>query len=593
MYKFNRKCVVDEEQYASYLRDRGCIYYDPSSLKLELPYYQAHIQALYELIKNYMMFRSGGRYGQVETKCIVAFLQNVEGCPAHYFKTGKTQSDSLDTKRVLSRLYDNGYAQQFIEMYVEYKSWKTKCGSINSLLTRCIVPGPVSNAGKQLNKIFFEVNAQVNRRYNYKNEDIISMIPKEICNCVSVDDGYFLAWGDFAQSDFRIALNFFLRSEENDKLLNEFDDKYEALARMVAKTNNKEFDYDEFKSERQLYKKLVLATMYGTRDSMVEEEQKFIKTFTKFLETCEGYAEFERRLHLRKELGLPIMLESYFGFMSQISLQYSGNNKNPLFQALNNPIQTGTSELVILTVNAILKECYSNGLTPDDISIYYVRHDEPIFRIKETAIEAMWTLDQFTEILVDDWSPLKLEWSFGYNYKVSNSELTERLERVFENNKHKQLQQTIPESCDSHFYPVADVFVAAVDARMTTDGKTIVCIYEEKTNSILPKILDTVNYEEVINEIKLIFRDLESAIYEKGYRGIIVMNTMFSGEDFFGNTFITYKKKEDSKVYRVSKLSSQLSYSYSKKEGIEFTGEIPDFKNYDSDWYPYIKEFEL
>lgn len=62
-----------------------------------------------------------------------------------------------------------------------------------------------------------------------------------------------------------------MRSPENDEIMNRYEDKYEALARIVSKSLGREFDLDKFKTDRKLYKKLTLATVYGMADSGVPE----------------------------------------------------------------------------------------------------------------------------------------------------------------------------------------------------------------------------------------------------------------------------------------------------------------------------------
>lgn len=80
---------------------------------------------------------------------------------------------------------------------------------------------------------------------------------------------------------------------------------------------------------------------------------------------------------------MPFAVKSYFGHEEIINVD--SYDRNPLFKALNTPIQAGTSEVVILTVNKILDMFYELGYTEDDVSVYMVRHDEPVFKVKETA----------------------------------------------------------------------------------------------------------------------------------------------------------------------------------------------------------------
>ena len=106
---------------------------------------------------------------------------------------------------------------------------------------------------------------------------MISQIPKDYAKFISVEEGYFLAWGDFAQADLRIAYNLLLRNEENYGLMASVTDKYEGIARLVADANNEPFDYEKFKAERNLYKVYVLE-----RSALKEKRKKvtLLKSYT-------------------------------------------------------------------------------------------------------------------------------------------------------------------------------------------------------------------------------------------------------------------------------------------------------------------------
>lgn len=298
-------------------------------------------------------------------------------------------------------------ATEFLTQYMAHRSMKSKRDSLRKLVEGCKNSVAKDRYGRDLAKIPFIASEQVNRRFNYKNYDIISQIPKSEASMIGVEDGYFLAWGDFAQSDFRVAYNLFMRSPENDEIMNRYEDKYEALARIVSKSLGREFDLDKFKTDRKLYKKLTLATVYGMADSGVPEENEFIQMFSQFLSTCDKYVEYRKRISDNSLMQTPIRITSYFGY-DQYAMPDSRNADKLMYDALNMPNQTGTSELVILTVNSILETARECGLSEDQFGLYLTRHDEPIFRIKEDAMEYLWILKKHSTILVDDWTPLRM-----------------------------------------------------------------------------------------------------------------------------------------------------------------------------------------
>ena len=85
-----------------------------------------------------------------------------------------------------------------------------------------------------LTAIPFLAQKNINLRFNYSNENIISF-PKEISAMIKAPEGHILAWGDFAQSDARIAYNTLLKDEENYKYISAFpDDIYAGFANWVS-----------------------------------------------------------------------------------------------------------------------------------------------------------------------------------------------------------------------------------------------------------------------------------------------------------------------------------------------------------------------
>lgn len=591
MIRFTKSDVVDVDRYAGRLRYDGFICFERGKVEQILPYYKSHAATCCGLAKDLMIYKSGGSCCLLSRESVAEYLIRYEFCPQQYFKSSKTEGYSIDMKRVLSKLQANGFAKEFFDYYFEYRTWENKCSKLQKLVDNCTERAGRNKHGGNLYKIPFEVNRQKNLRFNYKNYDLIGQIPKKVSSCISVPDGYFLAWGDFAQSDFRIAYNLFLRSPENDKLMNLYDDKYEALARIVAKTEGVAFDLEKFQQERNLYKTLTLATMYGTRDSLVPAERRFIQTFTGFLEKCPKYRAYCKRLMKRIELSLPIILTSYFGDQEAININTSYKT-HVLDDALNSPVQKGTSEIIILAANSILDLFYSMGFSEDDIRLYYVRHDEPIFRIKETMIPHLWVFEQYRKILVDGWTPLQLDFEFGYNYKMPDDALAAAARASAEENQGRITELEAGTWIDTEYYPVADVFNVTVHWIKTGNGKTVVAFYSPDLNQAMYSLFDTSDDAAVANEVKCRMRDAEKKIYGAGYRGIVVQSNFLDGEDYFGNTFINYQQCTGSVVTNVSKLCRLMVYRYCRKSGIECPVEKPVFSTFDK-WFQTLSDLEL
>lgn len=588
MFKINRTDVIDTDLYDERINHTGFILYDRKSIEADVAYYRAHADTCYDLARMRMLYRSGNQCCFMKRECILDYLIDYEGCPESFFKAGKTKGLSLDSKRVLAVLREKGYAQEFIDNYIEYKSWGAKCSKLESILASCTELVAKSKFGRDLYKLPFVASLETNRRFNYNNFDIISQIPKTMANCIGVEDGYFLAWGDFAQSDFRIAYNLFLRSPENDKIIMKYPDRYEALARMVAEKKGEPFDYEKFKNERQLYKQNILATIYGKRNSNNEEEARFINLLSEFVDSMPAYSNYNALLEEYASLGLPIRVESYFGYVQQIRDDLSFSKNTMRYEALNTPVQTGSSEIVISVVNSILNKCYEAGYSEDDISLYMTRHDEPIFRIKETAKGVLPILLDHSTVIVDDWSPLQLDWNLGYNYKVPDEDLEKELAEIAET--FVETQVSTEAVCDTSYTPLKAVMALGIAKRETPDGKTIVTFYNKAKNEVIYSMFLSNNTEDVDNECKLKIRDMSKAIYDLGYGNLVVFSQFLSDYDYFNGLTIYYDKVESDEIsFSAKRLCDLMTWRYCKKNGLEPVVAKPVFTTYDS-WIESVKD---
>jgi len=419
MIKINNNYPLDIDGYEKAISSKCFIYVDRDMLLQGACEYKSRQASTEKVILNYMNYSSGFQPLGLNRNDIYNFLVDYEHCPSHYFKVRGKQGFSLDRGKVLDKLYANNYAHEFLEMYNDMQSAKSISSKLKSVAESCHSPLQLSD-GSEIYKLSFEVSQQVNLRYNYKSCDIISQIPRDFVNSITVPEGYVLVWGDFAQSDFRVAYNCFMRSEESDRLMRRYDDKYEALYRMIYEKNGLKFDEAKFKENRAMYKQLVLATVYGTRSSTVKEENEAIKLITAFLMTCPNYVKYYK--FLQETSNIPLKLRSYFGYEQLRLPKYSASET--VNDRLNAPVQTGTSELIINLVTSILKEARSRGLSEEDFGLYLTRHDEPIFYLKESCMDSIGWLHNFEDIVVDDWVLYPhVDFCFGRRYKNIDTKL--------------------------------------------------------------------------------------------------------------------------------------------------------------------------
>lgn len=570
MFKFTKSTEIDFSKYEEYLRYRPYIVFDRDKMEKTLRYEECRAETFASLAIDTMLYKSSGMYCDLGRETILKYLIDCENCPVRYFKNHKTEGLSLDAKKVLQKLVANNYAEEFLGDYMKYKSLVSKNGTVKGLLGRNSQPAGHNKDDVPLTKLFFNVSQQKNLRYNYSNEDIIA-IPKEYNECITVDDGYFLAWGDFGQSDFRIAYNLFMRSPEHDALMNAYDDKYEALARMVHKQSNKEFDLEKFKEERPLYKRLTLATVYGTRDSAVTKENEFIHRMTEFLYTCDKYVEYEKRIRDRVALNLPLLIDSYFGNAQLVAGK--SRDVDLINDALNTPIQTGTSEIVALTTMQILQEFYKLGYTEEQVSVYYVRHDEPVFRVHKDAIKDAWIFNQFNQILIDDWTPLRMDFKFGYYYKQEDEELAKQVEAIYEANLDKIVDISVGNTI-SDFYPAPPIAKLYLTKIATPDAKQIYTLYNEDTNAVLYSLLNFPAEDEELYVLSLLNK-VEPSLYKKGYRGICVLtNILNDSEKFLNQSYIGIKFINNNDMSRTDLLCRYMLCRYCKSKQFEIEESI-------------------
>lgn len=577
MLKFTKNSYVDEELYESRIRKNGKIFLDREKLQ-ELYDYETELRlSLYKRITRVMRFNSNGLISECNRKTTLYYLQNYEYCPSHYFKKRGVAGESLDSEKVLKPLYLNGYAKEFLALYMDYNSIKSRCGSINSLLEGLRESSGINVDDRDIYELGYSVNRQVNRRYNYCNRDIISSIPKELdgyiiqdstgyTSAITCPKGYCLARADFAQSDLRIAFSLLLRDESNSEIMMQYEDKYEAIARLVCKLNKREFDIDEFKRDRKKYKVHTLATIYGTENTVIKEDKEFISRLSSFVNSCSKYVEYRKRLEDLYDMELGITMKSYFGYEQTTNSIGSNRNQTINFN-LNAPCQTGTSEIIILTVNKILDMFYENGYTEDDISVYMVRHDEPVFLLKEEVLKDAWIFEQASEILVDDWIPLKLKFDYEYYYGLPNADLSKIAEESITKNKDKIVVESVSgNSLD--YYPVKKVANLTMHYSKVGD-KAIATVCDEYLHAINTYLIESIDDKEIQDAIVKHVSTLAHTYRDIGYAGVCVRNNFFHGEVYTENILVKFFIARGNVLYTADASSKTMANLYAKKNSLE------------------------
>lgn len=366
---------------------------------------------------------SEGRYYDAIPDDIIAFLLS-KGVSEHFFKVRNVKGYSFDMTKVVQPLLDKNIYPEILEPYVTSRSYLTKGNFLRKMIPRGV---PNSYKGIPIFTYSYEVEPRSNLRVYYRDLSI-TQIPKEYSNMITVSQPgeEFLISFDCPQMDFRMAYNLFLRSPENDAVFANSQDNYESLARLVE---GEEFDPKVFKEKRSEYKLFALKVFYNSGDtsSIAPKLREFYMRHPK-------YKKYYENLELLSNLNIPVNCTSYFGYTQPIP---ANNRKDFLSKGLNTPMQTMTSHVVIESLFGILEKFYNLGYTEDDISLYFSRHDELVFRAKRSILKDLWVLGDCSSIYVDGFNPIPLEFHLGYYYSEDDDELMALFRQSCAENVHR------------------------------------------------------------------------------------------------------------------------------------------------------------
>ena len=215
-----------------------------------------------------------------------------------------------------------------------------------------------------------------------------------------------------------------------------------------------------------------------------------------------------------------------------------------------------------------MDEFYKLGYTSDDISVYYVRHDEPVFKIRKNVLKDCWVFKQFETILIDDWSPLRLDFDYGYRYKVSDNDLKKSVSDSTLANKDKINLLKPGEFTRESFYPIPATAKLYLDIHHTSDQKSVVTVYSDKYNAVCYYLVNSVDESELINFVKIKLRELSNFLADAEYTGLIVYNKILEDEDYADRMYIRYvvNTLDSARVFTLGEL---MAYKYSKKNNLE------------------------
>lgn len=424
---------------------------------------------------------SCGQYRRAEPGDLMNFLIE-DGVDERKFCIKGRKGLSFDQKRVVKPLMDRGIHTELLQAYTEMRSAASHSSMLQKLYstpTACR-----KSADGSLVSIFdTHISERENLRVYYSDVAVVNF-PKAYSDIVvPPGDEYILAWCDFPQADWRFAYNLYIKDDSNMEVMSKCDDAYEGLARLVEKDD---FSLERFKNTRKEYKVNCLKVFYNSRSN-----EAIPKMMHKFYMSCPKYARMVETLRVLYRFHLPIRCDSYFGFSQLIP---EGHYPDEFIsKGINTTVQTFTSHVMIETVFGVLNKFWSLGYTPEDINVYYVRHDEPIFYLKRSVLKDAWVFGDCSDIHIDGFTPIKLDFHFGGAYKQEDTDITEEVNKCCESYAH--LMTTYPDGTMHEYHPFPSVGHIYVNLFKFSDTDTHVRVYDylEDTSIDYPEFTQDLN----------------------------------------------------------------------------------------------------
>lgn len=485
------------EEYLSVLSSSLQIYIDAERLQKAIREAEWRVQDLASLTLMWLRIESSGSYTLPGPQQLADFLTR-RGIDLERKRKGSdTKSVSLDAKKVIAPLIERGVETDLLQHYTEYRTAKTQLSFLRGMepgLSRA----KMTASGRAVTAFDTHVDERDNMRTYYSDLAVVS-VPKLYKSIIGAKgDDYYLAWADLPQADLRAAYNLFLRTPENIATMRSYSDAYEGIAVLAE---GEHFSHEKFVENRKFYKVSALKVFYNSKDSSPVSGD-----LRSFYAASERYKQYCYDLRVLYRFGLPIPIKSYFGF--EQLLPEASYPDQFISKGLNTPIQTFTSHIVNEIVMGLLKKFWSLGYTKDDINVYFVRHDEPLFQFRKTILKDAWIFKEFSTVIVPGFSPITLNFSFGDFYGEVNQFLTTEIESTYTDPRITETPDGVFDMVVREYSPVGRVeavglsvfendsqgFTVKVfnyrdNSEFTCQAKSTTvedCLVEVVTNDILP-----------------------------------------------------------------------------------------------------------
>lgn len=455
------------EEYMELLSSSLEIYMDDARLLQaydEVCYATDDLKALVLL---WLRIESGGMYTSVNPDNILDFLCRIGVDLEKRYSNKHTKSLSLDMKKVVTPLIEDGVVPELLTTYRDFRSYKSYCSTLSKLVQAKKFHA-VTPSGRTLVKFPTHIDERDNLRVYYSDIAVVS-VPKKYSNMITgPSDSYFIGWCDYPQADWRFAYNLFIRDEHNEQVMRQCSDAYEGLVRLIE---GDKFDPEVFKQKRKEFKTHCLKVFYNSKDSAPVPS-----AIREFYRSCPKYSKLLYDLGVLYQFKLPIPCTSYFGYEQLIP---EGTYPDMFIsKALNTPVQTFTSHIVNETVFGVLEKFWSLGYTKEDANVYYVRHDEPLFLFTRKVLKDAWVFKECSEIYIPGFTPIHLDFHFGTYYQEEDPTLMREIQESIDASNHIY---DVYEGGTAHPYsPIPTVESAYAQFFSTPEGLRVL-LYDYRT----------------------------------------------------------------------------------------------------------------
>ena len=490
--------MLDMEKATKYLSEDTRVFVDTSGFEDEIETLDAQIISRFNQLRDLTYATMGNYPVNLSANYVFDFLFE-SGVPERYWKKGKKESYTKNGKK---KMIEDLYEVDFNELHIDWSSKKRYRSSVKSILNNVSGKTTVKgNGGKELVEIPYQLSPIDNRRFSTYDENVIGFYGN-VRKSLEVPEGYLLLGADFPQIDGKGAIYSYFKTDKMleiaettkdtylvfkelarhvkhlgdlaqlEELLNgeEFADTSK-LEQIIQKFNPSIMKFDS-KGQRDTYKVISLATTYNSEYSPFKKIQRAMLYLKSSLEVIGIYRYMSEMAIFLEEIGHPVTSKSRFGHKSTITKVGKGGILAKIF---NTPIQTTSSEILLMFIIHMMDHFRNLGYTKEDIRVYVNRHDEPLFQIKkEVFVDNVEFIKSAAHILIDGWYPFEIGWDIGYSYGSNEPEFRELLDSVqYDDAEINQISR-------EHIYDPEPLLmdlpeIAALTYRILPDGKWV-CI---------------------------------------------------------------------------------------------------------------------